>query len=444
MILLYSFLLRYRPVTCRFNPRHNDAARHGPRKPQKGQNMAQTPVARKAKTNAKSPKASNAATTKARAAQAAPLNDDDAAASAAAFEAAEAAKAEKEAAEAAKSSALLDLKGRIADTLHSLKEGDKRSAEQARLDWVEIGRALNDGRALFTKQGEKGNQTDEKGFGKWLVEQGFNLLGQRPTRAGAAWLANVYDFKPGLYALFPTESVDGEPLRRSPRTLQAWVREQVYAAFQDAWEIDGDNIEIAADVDGNKEQKSLAAKSTMPNVYSALSEQAADAERSVEMADAKLKEAKTAAARTQAADGYMRACDHRDRLATRKAIMDQHNESEMLSFFIGWRPKVEPVSFKDSDVAAAADRLFSLLKQHPQAGEVYDALGDLIDKALAKVAEDEGEVSDDDTEGDVGAVAAPINDPEGDDDFEVSDEEEEFEIEDDEFEDDEFEDDDEG
>ena len=102
------------------------------------------------------------------------------------------------------------------------------------------------------------------------------------------------------------------------------------------------------------------------------------------------------------------------------------------------------MSFKDSDVAAAADRLFSLLKQHPQAGEVYDALGDLIDKALAKVAEDEGEVSDDDTEGDVGAVAAPINDPEGDDDFEVSDEEEEFEIEDDEFEDDEFEDDDEG
>ena len=386
--------------------------------------MAQAPaksVARKGATAATKPaaaggaKAASAKTTKA---QAAAGEEEDP-------EAAAAAAAEAAAAEAQKNEKLVDLKGRLTDTIHSLKEGDKKSAEQARLDWVEIGRALNEGRALFTKTGEKGNQTDEKGFGKWLVENGFDMLGQRPTRAGAAWLANVYDFKPGLYALFPTESVDGEPLRRSPRTLQAWVREQVHAAFQDAWEMDSDGIELAADVEGTKEQKKDAAKGTMPNIYAALREQMDTATGAVEDAQAKLKAAKSPAERKTASDTFLAVSGNMDRLQTRKAILDEHNEDEMLSLFIGWRPKLAAVAFKDKEPADAAAQLFSLLKTHEKAGEVYDALGDLVDQLLAKLAADGGAVDGEEGEGE-GDDEPVMNDPEGDADFDAS--EEDFEI----------------
>ena len=391
---------------------------------------ATTKTARKTATSAAAGGAKSASTkTKAAAAPAAEEEDPEAAAAAA---------AEREAAEAQKNEQLIDLKGRLTDTIHNLREGDKKSAEQARLDWVEIGRMLNEGRALFTKGSDKGgNQTDEKGFGKWLVENGFTLLGQRPTRAGAAWLANVYDMKPALYALFPTESVDGEPLRRSPRTLQAWVREQVYEAFQDAFEADRDGIEIAADIDGTKEQKKDAAKATMPNVYAALREQMDAADAQVTAKEKALKEAKTPAQRKSASDDYVAVCGHRDRLATRKEIMDQHNEGEMLSLFIGWRPKVQSVAYKDLAPEEAAARLFALLKQHGNPGAVYDSLGDMVDALLAKTAADEGAVEGDDA-ADEGAT---MNDPEGDADFEVEDDsadEGEFEVEEDDN-DDEFE-----
>ena len=383
--------------------------------------MAQAPaksVARKGATAAAG--GAKSASTKTKKPQAAAGEEEDP-------EAAAAAAAEAAAAEAQKNEKLVDLKGRLTDTIHSLKEGDKKSAEQARLDWVEIGRALNEGRALFTKTGEKGNQTDEKGFGKWLVENGFDMLGQRPTRAGAAWLANVYDFKPGLYALFPTESVDGEPLRRSPRTLQAWVREQVHAAFQDAWEMDSDGIELAADVEGTKEQKKDAAKGTMPNIYAALREQMDTATGAVEDAQAKLKAAKSPAERKTASDTFLAVSGNLDRLTTRKEILDQHNEDEMLSLFIGWRPKLAAVAFKDKEPADAAAQLFSLLKTHEKAGEVYDALGDLVDQLLAKLAADGGAVDGDGAEdGAEGEDATTMNDPEGDADFDAS--EEDFEI----------------
>lgn len=333
-----------------------------------------------------------------------------------------AAAAEAEAAEAQRQQELLDLKGRLSDTIHSLKEGDKKSAEQARLDWVGIGRMLNEGRALFTRTGEKGNQTDEKGFGKWLVENGFDLLGQRPTRAGAAWLANVHDMKPGLYALFPTESVDGEPLRRSPRTLQAWVREQIYSVFQTAWERDADNIEVVADMDGDKKAKKDAAKSVMGNVYEALRGFTESAKADAAAAQAKMTAAKTPNDRKAATDEFMAASARLDACVQRKEIMDQHNEDEMLSYFINWRPKVQAVPFKDTSADEAAAKLFALLSQHKQPGEVYDALGDLVDALLAKVAADAGEV--DGAEGD--DAAAPTNDPEGDADFEIG--EDDFEV----------------
>lgn len=383
--------------------------------------QAAKPVARKGVTAQKAGGAKAAAAKSAGAKGAAEAEEDPEAAAAAA-----AAAAEAEAAMAIKQENLIDLKGRLTDTIHNLREVDKKSAEQTRLDWVEIGRMLNEGRALFTRMGEKGsNQTDEKSFGKWLVENGFDLLGQRPTRAGAAWLANVYDFKPGLYALFPTESVDGEPLRRSPRTLQAWVREQIQSAFQDAWEMDADGIEIAADLDGTKEQKKDAAKGAMGNVYDALAEQTELAAGSVTDAETKLKAAKTPNERKAASDNYMSVCGHRDRLAVRKDILDQHDESEMLTYFIGWRPKMQAVAFKDTAPDEAAQRLFALLKQHTQPGEVYDALGDLVDALLTKVAADGGEVSEG---GEAEGGEAEGGDEDG---FEV--EEDGFEVEEDDF-----------
>lgn len=340
--------------------------------------------------------------TKASKAKAEPVNDEEAAAAQAA------AAAEKEAAQAALNEKLLDLKGRIGDTIHTLKEQDSKSAIDARLAWVKVGEQLNEGRALFISEGK--NEPNDKKFGDWLVANGFDLLGQRPTRAGAAWLANVFHQKPELYAEFPTESTDGEPLRRSPRTLQAWVRERIYEAFQDAYEMDGEGVAVASEAD--KDSRKSVAETSMPNVYSALEEQMADAEGAAEAAEKELKAAKGEGARKAASERYNGACNVCDRLEQRKRILDQHTTEELVSYFVGWKPKREAVAFKDCDPAEAAERLFGLLKTHEQFGEVYDALGDLVDALKAKVDADAAAKVDEE------GSNLPT-DPEGDPDFDA-------------------------
>lgn len=57
-------------------------------------------------------------------------------------------KAEDEAREAATRAALDEVKTRLADELHELTAGDKESAIQARLRWVNVGNLLIEGREI--------------------------------------------------------------------------------------------------------------------------------------------------------------------------------------------------------------------------------------------------------------------------------------------------------
>lgn len=314
--------------------------------------------------------------------------------------------AELEAAAAKQAAGLQDLKGRLTDELHELTSNDAQSAIDARIRWVNIGTMLNEGRNLFIKFGK--NEPDDKAFGAWIEENGFTALGQRPTRAAAMWLANVYHTKEDLYALFPTESKDGEPLRRSPRTLQAWVTEQIFQVFQDAWEADSENIAVAADAD--KDSRAEVAKSAMPNVYAALAEQIDSATAARDAANEKLTKAK-GAERDKAMREFADASDRLEALELRKAILDQHNDDERTTLFARWKPKQKSVSFKDADVEEAAARLFALLSTHDEFSAVYEALGEKVAELQAKVDADAGDVeaeggmtdtAEDDAEGDEG------------------------------------------
>ena len=321
---------------------------------------------------------------RATAATAAPVTNDavnmdaeDAAAKAAA-------KAEEEARAAQMTAALNDLAGRMGDTLRDLKDSDAASAIDARLQWVKIGQLLREGQNLHISA--KSNQVDDRAFGRWIVDNGFLALGARPARSSAMWLADVHDRKfDSLYALFPTESVDGTPLRRSPRTLQAWVRDEMYTAFQDAYEANSD-LEIASTAEGDKDAKLNIAISNMPNVYDDLTERLASAKKAVDSARDTLDKAKDKNKRTEATVAYNAAADKLDAIQLRKSIFDAHDDGERANMFASWKPKHAAVAFKDCSVDDAADRLFSLLKTHKDFSAVYAALGALVEDHAAKVA----------------------------------------------------------
>lgn len=383
-------------------------------------------VSRKGATVTAGAKAASAKTTKA---QAAPAEEED-------EEAKAAAKAEADAAEAARQESLQDLKGRLSDTLTDLTQADAASAIEVREKWVAVGDLVKEGRALFMSEGS--NNVNTKAFGKWLVEQGFTAIGARPSRAAVIWLSDVYHTKPDLYNLFPTESYDGEPLRRSPRTLQSWVRDNVCAAFQDAWEADADNIAIASEAE--KDKREDVAKKAMPNVYSALNEALEIAQENADKAEKKMKSAKNAADRKAAMSDYEAKASVLDGIQLRKSIMDQHTDEERLAFFVGWKPKVPTVSFKDAETDEAAARLFALLKTHEEFVAVYEALGGMVDELVAKVDADAGEPDEGDEEpeedvaddadiaeddgADVGGVDADFDEDDGDFDFDADDEDE--------------------
>ena len=261
-----------------------------------------------------------------------------------------------------------ELRKALSDATEDLANADKASAIDARLKWVRIGQLLINGQHAFIVPG--GNTLNDKAYGKWLADQGFSMLGSRPTRAGAIWLAKVYNDKPELYDMFPTVPKGDEPLRRSPRTLQAWVRDQVCDVFQMAYEADADGVQEPA---GTKEAKYNAAIASMPNVYGVLNE-AIDAATSL-----------VAVKALAAAEEAQQA------LLDKQAILNLHTDEERLDLFARWTPKKPATAFKDASPDVAAEKLFSLLKTHEQFSEVYAALGLLVDELVRKVAANEGE-----------------------------------------------------
>ena len=318
----------------------------------------------------------------------------------------DAARAEAEAREAERKERLNDLKGRMSDELAKLTESDKDSAVEARLHWVNIGNLLNEGRALFTNEGS--NNVNDKAFGMWIEANGLRAIGQRPTRAAAAWLADVYNFKPELYAMFPTESENGEPLRRSPRTLKAWVQDQVHEVFQEAWEADADGVAVASEAD--KDSRADVAKDSMRNVREVLAETLESAEHQRDEAHKALSKAKDPAARQKAMAEYESHARRYDDIERRVAIMDQHDEGELLDMFVKWKPRQKARGFKECSVQEAADRLFALLKTHDEFSAVYDALGVKVDELQQKVDADAGAVDAVDTpDNAVDAASAAVN-----------------------------------
>lgn len=282
-----------------------------------------------------------------------------------------------------------NLRGKLQDQLDVLAQSDTNSAIEARLLWVNIGGLLREGRELFMVPGK--NTYDFKAFGKWIEENNFTALGQRALRSAALWLADVHDMKPDLYALFPTESVSGEPLRRSPRTLQAWVRDNIYDAFQDAHEADA-GMPVASKAE--KDSQPGVAKQAMTNVYAALAEQMASAAHVLEKAQADLSKAKKEADRRKAFPAFNDAAARVADLERRKAIMEQHTTEELADFFVGWKPRAKSVAFKDVSPDEAADRLFALLKTHPEMAAVYDGLGDRMQELLDQLNADKGAVDE--------------------------------------------------
>lgn len=310
----------------------------------------------------------------------------DAAASAEDEEAAAAEKAQADAAEKeAKDAALLDLRGRMTDTLTALTEADTESAIEARAKWVEIGDLLREGRNLFTKPGK--NEPNDVAFGRWIEREGFKALGARPTRAAAIWLSETFHLNRSLYDLFPTESKNGEPLRRSPRTLKDWVRDQAYHAFQVAWEEDSDGVQVASEMD-DKAARADIAKESMPNVFDVMDTIIGKAEDDVATKQKALNAAKKAEDQQKAFDAYRAACDHRDEATNVKDVVSAIAQEDLLSLFVGWKPKVAAVAFKDTDIDDAAQRIFVMLKGHAEFGAVYDRLGELVSAHQSKLAAD--------------------------------------------------------
>ena len=260
-----------------------------------------------------------------------------------------AAAAEAEAAAEARKESLLDLKGRLDDTIHDLKANDKASAEAARLSWVKVGNLLIEGQQMFLK----GNEVNDQEFGRWIVAEKLDTIGQRPTRAAAVWLSKVYNEKPDLYALFPTESQNGEPLRRSPRTLKDWVRDRMNEVFQLAYDKAEDDLAVPSDAGKDKAARKPVAEAGIGNVYDVLTAEIDASEANVEKLAEAMKTAKKDA-RGKAMDAYSEARDRHDRLEQAKAIMDCHTTEERVDAFMSWRPKVQSVPFKECDVQEAA------------------------------------------------------------------------------------------
>jgi len=286
------------------------------------------------------------------------------------------------------------LRKALGDAVEDLESADKASAIDARLKWVRIGQLLIDGQHAFLTPG--GNTYNEKAYGKWLADQGFTALGARPTRAGAIWLAKVYNEKPSLYDMFPTVSKDGEPLRRSPRTLQAWVREQVYTVFQMAYEADADGVQEPS---GTKEAKYDTAIASMPNVYGVLDESIEAATRLVAVKAEGLAKAK-GEARMAAVKELASAEEAQQDLLDKRDILNQHTDAERLDLFARWTPKKPAVAFKDADPETAAEKLFALLKTHDEFSAVYAALGVLVADLEKKIEADEGAADAEGEDGD--------------------------------------------
>jgi uncharacterized protein YycO len=334
--------------------------------------------------------------------------------------AAEKAAAEAEAARiaAAQEEARLNLKKALSDATEDLAASDKASAIDTRLKWVRIGQLLIDGQAAFLTVGKDGagNTLNDKAYGKWLADQGFSMLGSRPTRAGAIWLARVYNEKPDLYDMFPTVPKGDEPLRRSPRTLQAWVREQVADVFQMAYEADADGVQEPA---GSKEAKYNAAIASMPNVYGVLNE-AIDAATGLVQVKADAMAKAKGDARLEAVKALAAAEEAQQALLDKQAILNLHTDAERLDLFTRWTPKKPAVAFKDASPEVAAEKLFGLLKTHEEFSAVYEALGRMVAELEKKIEANDGEA---DAEGD--DAEGFTDDGEGEGDFEATEGDEE-------------------
>lgn len=343
------------------------------------------------------------------------------------MEAAEAAKAEE-----LRQEHLTDFGGELKDSLDTLTNLDSSSAIEARLQWVKIGNLLNEGEALFMSA--ESNKLSDKLYGQWLKAEGHTQLGSRATRAAAKWLATVHDTNPDMYALFPTVSENGVPLRRSPQTLQSWIREQAYASFNAAFQSAGEDeagIDAVSHME-DKNDKQKAAKAGMPNVLDVLDSTVAKAEgvysAALEVCQANADPKNKIKASVQKTDTAILAVasSELDKLHLSRDILKAMDADARVSLFMGWKPTIPAIPFAELTVAEAARKVFETLvsKYHkPQA--LVDALGVLVAEAAAKVAADDaaaaGEVVDDET-GDVvdeNDNIVETEDDDGDFDFEV-------------------------
>tara|TARA_R110000765_G_scaffold246297_1_gene348386 strand:+ start:35 stop:1165 length:1131 start_codon:yes stop_codon:yes gene_type:complete len=308
------------------------------------------------------------------------------------------------AAKEAREEQLAEFGGKLSDQIETLQAADQSSALEAREMWVGVGDLLLEGEALFISEGSNG--VNDKAYGQWLKSEGLTALGARPTRSAAKWLAETHRNNPELWALFPTESKNGQALRRSPQTLYSWVRENAYNAFNAAI----DRLDDSGADDGeifpakelkDKAAKQEAAKKSMPNIFEVaklrVGETAAHAEAELKamhaVLDPKAKSKPSVQAKAQAAaEG---ASDMADAAELELSILSTLPSEKLSDLFIGWTPKVAALAFSDRAVRDAAQFVFDgFIKKHPKPVELIDAIADLVEAMLNKVDADGGDVEE--------------------------------------------------
>lgn len=280
--------------------------------------------------------------------------------------------AEAEAAEIAAQKAAREREAKL-EKLHDglqasvaeLKEVEGRTALEVRAAWISIGELLNEGKALFIT--DKGTLQAAK-FSEWITEGDFDkAIKDRNQRTHAMWLASVYNDNPDLYALIPSEGTD---VKRSPTTIQRWVKEQLKSLFQQAHE-DG------VDVNGFK--------------------LADDAEVQQDAMTSLFTWAKTTVKQMQG--------DAKNAFETSLKIAQAHSPEDLASEMVRFKPTVAPTKFKDREIDDAAAYLTDLLMTHEQPMAVYTAMKNTLEEAIRKATEEaekveESELEEEDVTGD--------------------------------------------
>lgn len=336
--------------------------------------------------------------------------------------------------EAEQEAKLLDLRSRLKDTFDNITTMDKESAIAARLEWVKVGDILKDGEGLFLKTDKEGNPTNETNqvkYGQWLKDQGMTALGQRPTRAAAKWLSDVYHTNPDLWALFPTESDGATALRRSPRTLKQWVYDNLTAAFNMTYadgEVDDEGnsmLQPVADYD-DKDKKLVEASNSTPRVLEHMQAAATMAETALQDAQKAYTDAKKPADRSAAAKVVEEKADACDKVRLILDTLEAVNMSEVTSHFMNWKPKKQTVAFPDMEVKEAASYLMAtFISKHDKSVDIVDELAAMVADMMANLAADAGDVVDDDA-GDVADDAASDASDDTPDDSDLDDEDFDF------------------